>query len=133
MDKDRRGTLTSQILTQQDFDLPAGFEVYLGGMYRVVDGLLAVPADDATQNNCVTVYALQRKSNAKGVEREARARCMIRGIAHLPVGGLGQGSVGKPVYPTADDAIAATTTQADNLPVGTLLRIDGALAVVQLA
>lgn len=132
LSKDRSGRIHGPILVQQDFHLPNDGEIFLGGMYRVVAGMLAIPADDAAQDDCITVYALQHKSNKGGQDRAVRARCMVKGSALVAKGSLSETDIGKPVYPTTDDAIAATVSEASNQPIGTLLAIDGQLATVQL-
>ena len=132
LSKDRRGRLYGRILIQNDFDLPEAGEVYLGGMYRVVGGMLAVPADAPEQDGCMTVYALERRSNRDGQDRAQRARCLVNGLALVPSGELTEADIGKRVYPRSDDEIAATASEEGNQPVGTLLAIDGQLATVQL-
>ena len=132
LSRDRSGRLVGPILIQQDFALPENGEVFLGGMYRVVAGRLVMPADDAAQDDCITVYALAYTSNRGGQDREVRARCMVKGLALVPRGDLSEEDIGMPVYPTSDDTVAASVSQDGNTPVGTLLAVDGQLATVLL-
>ena len=123
--KDRTGRIHGPLHLQQDFDLPADAEVFRGGLYRVVNGMLAVPTDSAVQDECMTVMSLEWKSNQGGQDRGKRVRCMVEGIALMPPGAMTAAAIGKPVYPTDNDAVSASApAAAGNRPAGTLLAVE---------
>ncbi|MEM9493813.1 MAG: hypothetical protein AAGC55_31995, partial [Myxococcota bacterium] len=131
--KDRTGKIHGPFSYQQDFGLQADGQVYLGGLYRVVGGLLTVPSDTAAQDGCITVMAMRRGNNQGGQDGAKKVRCMVLGIALMPVGDLTVAAVGKPVYPMEDDGVSASApTEVGNRPAGVLLTIDGSIAKVLL-
>jgi len=131
--KDRTGRIHGPIQLQQDFDLPADAEVFRGGLYRVVNGMLTVPADSTVQDGCITVMALDWQSNQGGQDRGKRTRCMVDGIALLPAGAIAAATIGKSVYPTGDDAVTASAPVATgNRPAGTLLAVERSHIKVKL-
>ena len=131
--KDRTGRIQGPVACQQDFDLPADATVYKGGLYRVVDGVLTLPAENAAQDDCITVMALEHKSNQGGQARAKRARCMVDGLALMPKGSLTTSNIGRPVYPMDDGTVTASApTQASNQRAGVLLAVDGSHAKIKL-
>ena len=130
---DRTGRIHGPVTHQQDFDLPAEGEAFMGGLYRVVDGMLAMPADAAEQDQCITVMALAHGANTGGQDRAKRVRCIVDGVALMPAGDLVAGNVGRPVYPSSDDIVTASApTELGNQPAGILLAVDGSHAKVKL-
>lgn len=130
---DRTGRIHGPLVLQQDFDLPGDGEVFLGGLYRVVNGMLVVPAEEQAQDQCITVMALAYGNNKGGQDRAKRVRCMVDGIALMPLGALTAANIGKPIYPDSDDMVTVSAPSvAGNLPAGVLLAVDRSHAKVKL-
>jgi hypothetical protein len=128
---DRTGPLHEPILELQEFQIAASTTIFLGALCSFnASGFLVPASDAAAQASKRIVLALENVNNSAGANGAKKVRCMTRGTAILPKGALVQADLGKTIHATDDNTLALTSTNSRAL--GSLVRVDGSLAAVQI-